>query len=283
METKKLLENYEQYIELGIRYAGEYGLKIFFALIIFYVGRRVAKMLTNVLVKTMEVRKVDEELVGFLSSLVYWGLVVLVVLAALGQLGIQTASFIAVLGAAGLAIGLALQGSLSNFAAGVLLILLRPFNVGHFVEVAGESGSVKKISIFTTELRTPDNKCVIIPNSRILDGNIINYSSTGRRRVDLEFGVGYDDDIDKVRQIITDVLSKDDRVLDTPEPQIAVSMLADSSVNFIVRPWAKTGDYWDLHFALIEEIKKQFDKHGITIPYPQQVLHGVAIKSEKED
>ena len=170
------------------------------------------------------------------------------------------------------AIGLALQGSLSNFAAGVLIILLRPFRVGDTVDIAGEIGTVFSIRVFTTELRTGDNKAVIIPNARVLDSNIINYSSTGTRRVDCVFGIGYDDDIDKARSVIESILAEDDRILSEPAALVAVSELADSSVNFVVRPWVKSEDYWAVMRALNEQVKKRFDQEGISIPYPQQVV-----------
>ena len=227
------------------------------------------------MVKAMRKSKVDSELTNFLENLIYWGLMAVVVIAALSQLGLQTASFIAILGAAGLAVGLALQGSLSNFAAGILILLLRPFNVNDFVEMAGTSGKVKSIRIFTTELRTGDNKCVIIPNARVLESNIINFSSTGIRRVDLVFGVSYNDDLDKVRETIKRVIDADDRVLRDIETVIAVSQLADSSINFNVRPWVKTDDYWGVYYDLTENIKKAFDANDISIPFPQMDLHMV--------
>lgn len=264
---------YQHYIDLAIQYGSVYGLKLVLALLIFWIGKRVARVVTNLVVKAMQKNEVDVELTGFIQSLLYWGLLILVVIAALGQIGIQTASFIAVLGAAGLAVGLALQGSLSNFAAGVLILILRPFNVDDFVDVAGVSGKVKNIRIFTTELLTGDNKCVIVPNARVLESNIINHSSTGIRRVDLTFGIGYDDDIDKAKTIIRQIVDADARILDDHDTRIAVSELADSSVNFVVRPWVKTEDYWDVLFALNEQVKKQFDNNEISIPYPQSVVH----------
>ena len=268
-----LLANSEKYINLAIEYGSLYGLKLIFSLVIFFIGKRLARLITNLVIKGLKKQDVDIELIGFFNSLIYWILFALVCIATLGQLGIQTASFIALIGAAGLAIGLALQGSLSNFAAGVLIIILRPIKVGEFVEIAGESGSVQSIRIFTTELRTGDNKCVIIPNQRVLNSNIINYSSTGRRRIDMVFGIGYNDDIDHARKVISDIINADKRILSDPEPQIAVSELADSSVNFVVRPWVKTADYWGVRFDLIESIKKRFDEEKISIPFPQQEIN----------
>ena len=270
METN--IEAYTQYVDLAVEYGTTYGIKVVLALLIFLIGKRISRGITNVAVKAMERQDVDVELIGFLNSLLYWALFAIVVIAALGQLGIQTASFVAILGAAGLAVGLALQGSLSNFAAGVLIILLRPIRVGDFVELAGTSGSVSSIRVFTTELRTGDNKAVIIPNSRVLDSNIVNYSSTGRRRVDMVIGVGYDDDLDLTRKVLTELVEADDRILKDPAPVIAVNELADSSVNFIVRPWVNSGDYWGVHNDFLEACKKRFDKEGISIPFPQRVV-----------
>ena len=269
----ELLGNYQQYVEIIVQQGTHFGLRLVFALLIFFIGKRLARVITNLVVKGLEKRDADVELVTFLQSLIYWGLFALVVIAALGQLGVQTASFIAVIGAAGLAVGLALQGSLSNFAAGVLILILRPFRVGDFVDVAGESGSVRRIQIFTTELRTPDNKCVIIPNSRVLDGNIVNYTSTGQRRVDMQFGVSYGDDLDKVRKLLEELLEKDDRVLKDPAPVIGVHTLADSSVNFVVRPWVKTENYWPFYWHMTETVKKTFDANDVEIPFPQRVMH----------
>lgn len=279
METN--IEAYTQYVDLAVEYGTTYGIKVVLALLIFLIGKRIARGITNVAVKAMEKQDVDIELIGFLNSLLYWALFAVVVIAALGQLGIQTASFVAILGAAGLAVGLALQGSLSNFAAGVLIILLRPIRVGDFVELAGTSGSVSSIRVFTTELRTGDNKAVVIPNSRVLDSNIVNYSSTGRRRVDMVIGVGYDDDLDLTRKVLTELVQADDRILKDPAPVIAVNELADSSVNFIVRPWVNSGDYWGVHNDFLEAVKKRFDKEGISIPFPQRVV--TTIVESKQD
>lgn len=266
------MDQTQKYIQIALDLGASYALKVVLALAVFLIGKRVARWLTNLVTKAMSRNDVDAELIGFLDSLLYWGLFAVVIIAALGQLGVQTASFIAILGAAGLAIGLALQGSLSNFAAGVLIILLRPFKVGEFVDLAGVSGKVQSIKIFTTELRTGDNKCVIIPNARVLDSNIVNHSSTGTRRVDLVFGIGYDDDIDHARKVLSEIVEKDSRILDKPATQISVSQLADSSVNFVVRPWVKTDDYWAVLMDMNEQVKKAFDKAGISIPFPQRTI-----------
>jgi len=264
--------DFQHYAELIVQHGTSYAAKFAIALLIFLIGKRLARWFTNMLTKALRHNEVDVELVGFFDSLVYWGLFALVCIAALAQLGVQTASFVAILGAAGLAIGLALQGSLSNFAAGVLIILLRPFRVNDFVDIAGESGKVQNIKVFTTELRTGDNKCVIIPNARVLDSNIINHSSTGTRRVDLEFGIGYDQDIDKARAVIKEIADADKRILKAPEIQIAVFQLADSSVNFVVRPWVKSDDYWSVYVDMTEQVKKRFDDEKIDIPFPQSTV-----------
>jgi small conductance mechanosensitive channel len=250
-----------------------YGMEFLAAVAIFVVGRWFAKWFAGLSEKAMTRMEVDPTLIGFVRKLVYVMLLTFVVMAAIAQLGIQTTSFIAVLGAAGFAIGLALQGSLANFAAGVLLIIFRPFKVGDFVEAAGISGVVEALQIFTTTLRTGDNKTIIVPNGQVGSGIIINYSTKDTRRVDLTFGVGYGDDLDHVRNVIKQVLDADDRILDDPSYTIAVAELADSSVNFAVRPWVKSGDYWPVFFDLNEAIKKRFDKEEISIPYPQQEVH----------
>jgi small conductance mechanosensitive channel len=250
-----------------------YGLKVVAAIAVLIVGRWVSKGLTGFTEKIMNKRQVDPTIVSFVANLIYIALLIFVVLAALGQLGIQTTSFIAVIGAAGLAIGLALQGSLSNFAAGFLMIIFRPFKVGDFIEGAGVAGTVEKIQIFTTQLKTPDNKTIIIPNAKLSGDNIVNFSAKGTRRVDMVFGIGYGDDMDKARKIITDVIDNDPRVLKDPPPKIAVLALGDSSVDFAVRPWVKVPDYWDLWFDVTETIKKRFDAEGVSIPFPQRDVH----------
>jgi small conductance mechanosensitive channel len=257
-----------------------YGLKIVAAIVIFIVGRWVAKALRRLAVRMMTRAKVEETLVSFVGNLTYVGLLVFVIIAALNQLGVQTTSFIAIIGAAGLAVGLALQGSLANFAAGVLMIIFRPFKVGDYIEAAGVAGVVEEIEIFTTQLRTPDNKTIIIPNAGITGGNITNYSAKDTRRVDMVIGVGYGDDLIQVREILEDILAKDDRVLDDPAPTIAVLELGDSSVNFAVRPWVNTADYWGAYFDLTETVKKRFDEEGISIPFPQRDVHLYEYKEE---
>ena len=250
-----------------------YGVKVIAAIAIFIIGRWVAKGFQSLTKKLMDKKNVDPTITGFVGNLTYMALLVFVILAALGQLGIQTTSFIAILGAAGLAIGLALQGSLSNFAAGFLMLIFKPFKVGDYIEAAGVAGTVETIQIFTTTLQTPDNKTIIIPNSGVTNGNIVNYTVKGTRRVDMVFGISYEDDIEKAKQIMADVLGKDDRILKDPPMQIAVSELADSSVNFVVRPWASIENYWGIYFDAMENIKKAFDEAGVSIPYPQRDVH----------
>jgi len=250
-----------------------YGLRVLAAVVILIVGRWVALGLARLIKRIMVRSKVDETLVSFVRNLSYVALMAFVIIAALNQLGIQTASFIAVLGAAGLAVGLALQGCLGNFAAGVLMIIFKPFKVGDFIDAAGTAGTVEKIEIFTTQLKTPDNKTVIIPNAKVTGDNITNFTVKGTRRVDLVFGIGYGDDIDKARAVIKEIIDQDARVLKEPEPVIVVSELADSSVNFTVRVWASATDYWPFYFDTIEKVKKQFDARGVSIPFPQRDVH----------
>ncbi|MAS86465.1 MAG: mechanosensitive ion channel protein [Micavibrio sp.] len=250
-----------------------YGLQVLAALAIFFIGKWVAHRIQLVAGKALARANMDATLIGFLTKILYVGLLVFIIIAALGQLGVQTTSLAAAIAAAGLAVGLALQGSLSNFAAGVLIIIFRFFKAGDYVEVAGVGGTVSDVSIFTTVLITPDNKRIIIPNGTITSDNIINYSAMPTRRIDMVIGVGYGDDLKKVHKVLERIISSHEKVLKTPAHQIAVSELADSSVNFVVRPWVKTADYWAVRFALTEEIKTTFDKEGISIPFPQRDLH----------
>ena len=251
----------------------DFGIRILTAIAIFYIGRLIVGLFTRGLRKLLQKQEVDKTLETFVCNLARMGLLAFVVVAAINALGIQTASFIAVLGAAGLAVGLALQGSLSNFASGVLIVMFRPYKVGDWIEAAGVSGSVLEVQILTTELKTGDNKRVIVPNSQIMGSIITNYSAHETRRVDLVVGVSYSDDLDKVRGTLQSIVAADERVLDDPAVTIAVSELADSSVNFVVRPWVKTADYWGVLFDLTETIKKRFDPEGISIPFPQRDVH----------
>lgn len=248
-------------------------LRIGVALTIFIVGQLIAKVISGVIVKLLSHTKLDKILIDFLSSVVRALLLVVVIVAALDKLGVNTNSLIAMLGAAGIAIGLALQSSLQNFAAGFMLLIFRPFKAGDFVETAGTSGIIDSIGIFSTKLYTGDNKEVIIPNGSIYSSNIINYSSRKTRRIDMIFGVSYTDDIRLAKDIILKVIDEEERVLKDPKPEVAVGELAASSVNFVVRPWVKSDDYWAVKFALNEKIKLAFDEHSITIPFPQTVLN----------
>jgi len=254
-------------------FAAFYGLKIVAAIVIFVVGRWVARALRNMIKRMMAKGDVDETLISFVGNLTYITLLAFVIIAALNQLGIQTTSFIAVIGAAGLAIGLALQGSLANFAAGVLMIVFRPFKAGDYIEGAGVAGTVEEIQIFATQLKTPDNKTIIVPNAKMMGDNITNYSAKDTRRVDMVIGVGYGDDLKKVREILEDILAIDDRILEDPAPTIGVLELGDNSVNFAVRPWVKKEDYWGAYFDITETVKRRFDEEGISIPYPQRDVH----------
>jgi small conductance mechanosensitive channel len=248
-------------------------MNIIIAAVILFGGIWLAKQIKKYIAVMMEKQEVDALLASFTSNIAYVALIAFVVIAALSQLGIQTTSFVAIIGAAGLAIGLSLQSSLSNFASGVMIIAFRPFKVGDFVEAGGVSGVIEGIQIFSTQMRTGDNKAIIVPNSNITGGNITNYSAKDTRRVDMIFGIGYDDDIKKAKDILKKLIDDDVRVLKDPEALVAVSELADSSVNFIVRPWVKAGDFSAVKYDYTEKVKLTFDKESISIPYPQQDVH----------
>jgi small conductance mechanosensitive channel len=265
--------NIEQYLEQAPGLVLKYGAMLLLALLIFVVGKWIARGLSNALVRTMEKKQVDVTITRFVGSLVYGALFAFVIVAALSQLGIETTSFIAVLGAAGLAVGLALQGSLSNFAAGVLLILFRPIRAGDFVETAGVAGIVEEVGIFTTTLKTGDNKVIIIPNSGVMGSTITNYSLKATRRVDLVIGISYDADIARARELVVQIMAADSRILKDPAATVGVADLADSSINLAIRPWVQAADYWPVRSDLLEAIKVSFDQHGIGIPYPQMDVH----------
>jgi len=250
-----------------------YGLQIIAAILILVIGRYIAILLRKLIHRLLTKSNVEETLVSFVASMSYVAMMVFIVIAAMARLGIPTTSFVAVVGAAGLAIGLAMQGSLANFAAGVLMIIFKPFKVGDLIEAAGATGVVEQIGIFTTIIKTPDNKEIIVPNAKITGDNIVNYTAKDTRRVDIVAGVSYGDDLDKVRTVLEQILSEDERILKDPAPMIAVMELADSSVNFTVRSWVKTENYWNVFFATQEKIKKRFDDEGISIPFPQQDIH----------
>ncbi len=250
-----------------------YGTKIVLALAVFIVGKWVAKRVTGFIERRMMASNVDVTISKFVKNILYYIFLTVIIIAALGQVGIQTASFVAIVGAAGLAVGLALQGSLANFAAGVLLILFRPIKVGDFVEVAGVAGVVNEISIFSTTLTTGDNKTIIVANSSVMGSNITNYSTQPTRRVDLVVGVSYDANIQQVKDELQAIADADDRILKDPAVTIGVVELADSSVNLVFRPWVNSADYWGVHFDLHEKIKNRFDEVGIGIPYPTMDLN----------
>jgi small conductance mechanosensitive channel len=243
------------------------------AAVIFFVGRWIAKILSDLLEKGLHHARMDATLGKFIRNLAYFAMLAFVTIAALNRLGVQTASAVAAIGAAGLAVGLALQGSLSNFAAGVLLIIFKPFKVGDFVEIAGAKGIVQEIQIFNTVLHSLDNVHIVIPNAHVTGGNILNYTANDKRRVDLVIGVSYGDDLSKVKRVILSVLLADGRVLRNPEPMVAVLELAESSVNIAARPWIKSEDYWPVYFDLTEKIKVELEANGITIPFPQRDIH----------
>jgi len=254
-------------------YVQTYALPVLFAIIILIVGAWAAKLVKGIVRRIMTARNLDPIIVGFVANFAYVALMVFVVLAALGKIGVQTTSFVAIIGAAGLAVGLALQGSLSNFAAGFLMIIFRPFKKGDYIEAGGTAGVVDEIQVFTTILNTPDNRRVIIPNAKVMGDNITNYSAKETRRLDLTFGVSYTDDIPKVKAVLMQIAASDPRVQKEPGPQILLDSLGDSSVNFIMRVWVKSADYWPFKFETTEKVKLTFDQEGITIPFPQRDVH----------
>lgn len=263
----------EKMTEMVDTYVIPWGINIALALLIFIVGRIVVGILISLFGKVMARSKYDSMLVGFVKSILNAILMLFVVVASLDQLGVDTTSLVALLGAAGLAIGLSMKDSLANFAAGVMLLVFRPFKAGDYVEAGGTAGSVKNIGIFTSTFNTPDNKMVIVPNGAIYGGNITNFSAMETRRVDMVVGISYGSDLRKAKQILTDMLAADPRILKDPAPKVAVSELADSSVNFVVRPWVKSADFWAVKFDLTEAIKLRFDEENIGIPFPQMDVH----------
>lgn len=250
-----------------------WGLKVVGAIVLLIVGLLAARGIRGGLRRTLRRRQVDETLVPFLSGLVYYLILAFVIVSVLGLFGVQTGSIIAVLGAAAFAVGLALQGTLSNFAAGVMLLVFRPFKVGDYVDVSGTAGSVEAVGIFTTTLNTPDNVKIIVPNSSVFGQTIKNYAANDTRRNDMVVGISYDDDIGRALDVLHRVVSADERVLKDPEPTIAVSELGDSSVNIVVRPWCQRQDYWALRFDLTRKMKEELEAAGCTIPFPQRDVH----------
>lgn len=267
------LSNAEQWLTNNSDLFIQYGVNIISALVILFIGNIIVKAVANSVSKVLQKKNMDRAVVEFIHGLVRYLLFVIVLIAALGRLGVQTASVVAVIGAAGLAVGLALQGSLSNFAAGVLIVAFRPFKSGDYVEIGGVAGSVDSIQIFQTVLTTPDNKMVVVPNGSVIGSPITNYSRHATRRIDLMIGVSYGADLQKTKELLTRICESDERILKEPGIKVGVHTLADSSVNFVVRPWVKTADYWNVYFDLMQAIKEGLDKEGIEIPFPQMDVH----------
>jgi small conductance mechanosensitive channel len=263
--------DFQGFLDVALEKLAVFAPKLLAAIIILIIGLWLTKKIVKLTRKVMAGRGVDDTLQKFLGDLVGWALKVMIFIVAISQLGVETTSFIAILGAAGLAIGLALQGSLANFAGGTLIMIFRPFKVGDLIEAQGELGVVKEIQIFVTKLTSPENKLIIIPNGTLSNGNIVNYTEEGMLRVDMTFGVVYDEDIKKTKEVLMRVVSEHPKVLKDPAPAVSVSELADSSVNFAVRPWAKPEHYWDVYFGVHEAGKNALDKAGIEIPYPHRV------------
>lgn len=273
MEEMVNTEDMSKYADMAIEMAMSYGPRLILAIVVLIVGLWIVNRVVALMGKGMEKSNTEPTLARFLCNLVSVGLKALVLISVAGMIGIQTTSFIAILGAAGLAVGLALQGSLANFAGGVLVLLFKPYKVGDYVEAQGIGGTVKEIQIFNTIISTPDNKRIIVPNGAISNGIITNYSAEPTRRVDFVFGIGYGDDIARAKEVIKGLVEKDERIFDDPAFQIVVSNLGDSSVDITVRVWANASDYWGIKFDLTEQVKVAFDEAGISIPFPQRDLH----------
>ncbi|GGX30584.1 mechanosensitive ion channel family protein [Aquimarina muelleri] len=265
------MEKAQEWFNYGIELAKEFGPKLVTAILIYVLGSWVIKRLIGSMKKVMAKSKYDESLQNFLLNLVSWGLKVFLIVLVISRLGVDVTTFAAIIAAAGLAVGLALQGSLSNFAGGVLIMIFKPYKIGDFIEAQGAIGTVKSIEIFTTKLTTPQNKLAIIPNGAIANGNIVNYSAEKWMRVDLTIGIGYDEDIKKAKNVLLEVLTSNPKVLKNPELSINVEALGESSVDLAVRPFCKPEDYWDVYFSTLENSKIALDNAGIEIPYPHSV------------
>jgi small conductance mechanosensitive channel len=265
--------NPDQLIILVQEQGTDLGMKLLAAVAIFFIGRWLANLAVNMVRKALARTNMEDTLEKFLCNILNALLMLVIIIATIGAMGVETTSLLAILAAAGLAIGLALQGSLSNFASGVLIVAFRPYKVGDFIEGGGVSGTVDEVQIFTTVLKTSDNKKIIVPNSQIMDSTITNYSAHDTRRVDLVIGCGYGDDIDKVYKVLQDIINSDERILKDPAPSIVLNALADSSVNFNVRPWVKSADYWGVYNNITEQVKRRFDQEGLNIPFPQRDVH----------
>lgn len=264
---------YEDVLQKVLHWAQTTGIKIILGLLFLWIGFKVIRIIVKHLNKFFERRNADVTVASFLENFVNISLKLLLILLIMNYIGLATSSIVAVIGSAGIAIGLALQGSLANFAGGVIILFLRPFNVGDYIQGAGETGTIETIGIFYTHMLTTDNKRTLIPNGTLVNGIITNYTAQKMRRVDLTFGVGYEDDIRKVKAILYEMINNEERILKDPEPFVGVSELADSSVNFIVKAWTKTEDYWTVYYDLLEKVKIRFDEENINIPYPQMDVH----------
>ena len=260
-------------IEAGKDYVIKYGPNVLYAILILIFGWMAAKSISGIFKRLLRKAKTDDMLISFVGNLVYMGIMAMVVITSIQQLGIPTASFVAVIGAAGLAVGFALQGSLSNFASGVMIIIFKPFKTGDFIEAGGEAGIVEELAVFATTMKTPDNKKIIIPNAAITGGNITNYSAKPIRRVDFVFGIGYGDNIQQAKDLLHKLCAEESRILKDPEVTIAVNELADSSVNLVCRPWVNSADYWPVYFDMTERVKNEMDNAGLNIPFPQRDVH----------
>lgn len=262
-----------KYSDMAITYASEYGMKIVAAFLIFIIGKWAVNKITTLIKNVMEKAKIDKTLSEFAESLIYFVLFLMVILASLNALGINTTSFIAVFGAASLAVGLALQGSLANIGAAVLIIVFRPFKVGDFIEAGGASGTVSDVNLFSTIISPVDNRTIIVPNAAVIGGNITNFSNKPQRRVDHVFGIGYDDDLKLAKTVLMEIMQEDERILKEPAPFVAVSELGDNSVKLLTRAWVDTPNYWNVHFEMLEKVKLTFDEKGLSFPYPQMDIH----------
>jgi small conductance mechanosensitive channel len=273
MMEEQVVDNISVYTEKGMALAAEYGPKLLLALILLFVGLWIIRIFTRMFERAMDKASVEVSLRKFLSSLVNLALKALLLVSVISTMDIEMTSFVAIIGAAGLAVGLALQGSLANFAGGVLILLFKPFKVGDYIEASGQSGTVSEISVFNTILKTIDNKVVIVPNGALSNDIKINYTAESTRRVDLTFGIGYSDDLRKAKAILQEIANADERVHKEPAPFVAVKELGESSVDFTYRVWVNTADYWVVYFSTIEKVKLTFDERGVSIPFPQRDVH----------
>lgn len=283
MDTETVASAGQEAIDAAVALVSNWGIQVIGAIVLLIIGRWIAGMVGRSVRRSLEKAKVDSVLVPFFSTLAHYTVLAVVIIAVLSLFGIQTTSLVAVLATAGLAIGLALQGTLSSFAAGVMLLIFRPFRIGDYVEVGGSAGSVADVGLFSSVLNTPDNVRITVPNSAIFGQTIKNYSANENRRIDLVVGVSYGDDLGRAMQILSDVLAKESRVLAEPAPTVAVAELGDSSVNFVVRPWVKGTDYWPTRFDLIREIKEQLEAGGCSIPFPQRDIHVIEVPASSTD